>query len=84
MIEKLKREEPLLYKFFETNYKVWIGYHAILQLNSKKDSNIPEEDELKINTELEKERSRVAQMQVKQALESARLMLAMSKQKSTT
>lgn len=84
MIEKLKRDEPLLYKFFETNYKVWIGYHAILQLNSKKDNNVPEEDELKINIELERERSRVAQMQVKQALESAKLMLAMSKQKSTT
>ncbi|MBL7876766.1 MAG: hypothetical protein JNL53_13955 [Cyclobacteriaceae bacterium] len=82
MCERLKRESPLLFKFFETNYKVWIGYHAILQLNTE--INNEEQDELKISIEQEKERSRVAQMQVKQALESAKLMLTVSKQKANS
>ncbi len=31
MVDKLKNAQPSLLTGFETNYKVWIGYHAILQ-----------------------------------------------------
>lgn len=82
MADKLKVENNLLYKFFETNYKVWIGYHAILQLNSK-NNEVLELDEDKFDKERENERGRVANMQVKQALKSAELMLTLSKQKAT-
>jgi hypothetical protein len=70
--------------FFDMNYKVWIGYHAILQLNSQQNDAIEsDEHQGKIDSEREKERALVAQMQVKQALKSAELMLALSKQKAT-
>jgi hypothetical protein len=79
-VDKLKISNSPLYKFFETNYKVWIGYHAILQYNSQEnDSFGSDEQEKKIEQEREKDRALVAQMQVKQALSSAELMLKLSK-----
>lgn len=84
MCSKLQVENSLAYKFFETNYKVWIGYHAILQLNSQTTDSPDSDEELaKFEGEQEKERSRVAQMQIKQALESSKLMVTLSKQKAT-
>lgn len=80
MFDKLK-DDVNLKKFFETNYKVWIGYHAILQLNSENDeTSEPISDEVLEQTK-EKERNRVANMQVKQAFESAKLHMTISKQK---
>lgn len=80
--DKLKVEHSPKYNFFETNYKVWIGYHAILQLNSK-NNEVLESDEDKFDNERENERGRVANMQVKQALKSAELMFKLSKHDAT-
>lgn len=84
MTDNLKIKNSPLYKFFETNYKVWIGYHAILQFNSQQSdsSDVTDEQEKKIEQEREKERALVAQMQVKQALNSSELMFSLSKHKS--
>jgi hypothetical protein len=68
--EKLKGESPSLHELFRTNYEVWIGYHAILQEKARNG----EIDGLEIETLeylLETDRVRVAQMQVKQALQTA-------------
>jgi hypothetical protein len=72
-MNKLKQASPALPSLFETNYAIWIGYHAILQDNSRGDDQGGNEGE---STEklLEEERGRVARMQVKQALRTAELM----------
>lgn len=80
MCEKLKRENPVLYGFFETHYKVWIGYHAILQMKAGQDPGDNEE----LAQEQERERTRVARMQVRQALESAKMSLQVQKNKALT
>lgn len=84
MSDNLKIKNSPLYKFFETNYKVWIGYHAILQFNSQQNDNsdVTDEQEKRIEQEREKERALVAQMQVKQALNSSELMFSLSKHKA--
>jgi hypothetical protein len=66
------------------NYQVWIGYHAILQFKSQVAETFAEGVETELDDELmererENERSRVATMQVKQALKSAELMMKVSK-----
>ncbi|MCB9056141.1 MAG: hypothetical protein H6549_09795 [Chitinophagales bacterium] len=81
MIDKLKISSSPLLKFFETNYKVWIGYHGILQYNGLQNEFFSdEEQEKQIHKERERDRTLVAQMQVKQALKSADLMYKFSKQ----
>jgi len=84
MTDNLKIKSSPLYKFFETNYKVWIGYHAILQFNSQQNdtADSTDEQEIKMEQEREKERALVAQMQVKQALNSSELMFSLSKHKA--
>ncbi len=83
-IDKLKISNSTLLKFFETNYKVWIGYHGILQYNGQQNEFFSDEDQEKqIQKEREKDRVLVAQMQVKQALKSAELMYKFSKQAVT-
>lgn len=83
-IERLKLTNSPLYKFFETNYKVWIGYHGILQYNFQQNEAFEtDEQEEKIKIEREKDRALVAQMQVKQAMKSSELMLTVSKQKTS-
>jgi hypothetical protein len=70
--EKLKNETPALSELFRTNYEVWIGYHSILQEKGRNDGI----EGLEIETLeglLETDRVRVAQMQVKQALQTANL-----------
>ncbi len=69
--DKIKNK-PALAQLFQQNYKIWIGYHAILQLKQLSDAPTPEglDDE-----ELQKlrahERSLVAEMQAKQAIQMA-------------
>jgi hypothetical protein len=83
-VDKLKIAGSPLYKFFETNYKVWIGYHGILQYNNQQNETFTnDEQEEKVKSEREKDRALVAQMQVKQALKSSELMLTVQKQKTT-
>jgi hypothetical protein len=72
MVQKLTKESPALAPLFETSYKVWIGYHAILQEQAGND--VPEGvDEATADRLLEEDRARVARMQVKQALQTANL-----------
>lgn len=82
-IDKMKNDQGLR-TLFETNYKVWIGYHAILQLNNDDELTETEADEAKVEAVEEHERNRVAQMQVKQAFEMAKLMMNLQKQKIAT
>ncbi|MCI0556936.1 MAG: hypothetical protein MN733_00450 [Nitrososphaera sp.] len=78
-VDKLKLHSEALFDLFKTNYEIWIGYHAILQ--TKSDSHTPsgmEEDAYEAQMELE--RARVAQMQVKQALRTAELMRRLTRE----
>jgi hypothetical protein len=72
-VEKLKTESQALSELFRTNYEIWIGYHAILQENSRSEQPEQVEDEV-MEQILEADRVRVARMQVKQAKETAELM----------
>jgi hypothetical protein len=69
MLEKLKLV-PSKLAHFETNYKVWIGYHAIMQENSKTAADLGLEENVK-EIVMENERRVVARVQVKQALRLA-------------
>lgn len=80
-IEKLKTQSDALLNLFETNYKIWIGYHAILQ--QKEEHHVPSGmDEGVYEYLLETERVRVAQVQVKQALRAAELIHRLSKEQN--
>lgn len=82
-VEHLKIINSPLYNLFETNYKVWIGYHGILQYNNHlTETFATDEQEESIKKEREKDRALVAQMQVKQAIKSSDLMLKVEKQKA--
>lgn len=72
-VEKLKLQGPALSELFRTNYEIWIGYHAILQENSRIGEKEELDDEV-LERLLEADRVRVARMQVKQALHTAELM----------
>jgi hypothetical protein len=72
-MEKLKSDSPDLPSFFRMNYEIWIGYHAILQENSRSGMKV-NIDEEELNRILEEDRTRVARMQVKQARSTAELM----------
>lgn len=74
-VEKLKLQSEALLNLFETNYKIWIGYHAILQHNESHNTDDDAQDKL-----FEDERVRVAQIQVKQAMKSAELLHRISKE----
>lgn len=72
-VEKLKQDNSTLSEPFRNNYEIWIGYHAILQERAKiNGSEGIDPDALEIL--LENDRIRVAQMQVKQAEETAKLL----------
>jgi hypothetical protein len=76
---------PALAQLFEHEYKIWIGYHAILQHMSRHEPTLNPDPAAEERTILErymsqiqdqaqdKERSLVGEMQVKQALKSAEL-----------
>lgn len=72
-VEKLKIQSPGLSEFFRTNYEIWIGYHAILQVNSKAEARQDVDGDV-LQQLLEDDRVRVARMQVKQAHRTAELM----------
>ena len=71
-VEKLKSESPAMADLFRTNYEIWIGYHAILQENTRNMAKAEIADEI-LDRLLEVDRIRVAQMQVKQAMRTAEL-----------
>jgi hypothetical protein len=80
-VEKLKLQSEALLSLFETNYKIWIGYHAILQQNENQSSSsgLDEDTQDKL---FEEERARVAQIQVKQAMKTAELLHRLSKEQN--
>ena len=55
-----------------SSYKIWIAYHAILQESSRDEvkTSVNDADLEKL---LESDRTRVAKMQVKQAVDTAKL-----------
>jgi hypothetical protein len=81
-VDKLKLHSEALYNLFKTNYEIWIGYHAILQerSNSHPSSGM---DEDALDAQLEMERSRVAQVQVKQAMKTAELMHRLTREQGS-
>jgi hypothetical protein len=81
-IEKLKSQGSALSDLFRTNYEVWIGYHAILQDKGRAEQAGVETEMLE--KLLESDRSRVAQMQVRQAMRTAELLRDMMKFKGST
>jgi len=68
-MELLKTENQSLMQLFKTEYEIWIAYHAILQENEKP----AYADDLAVDKLQESERIRVAHMQVKQALHTAKM-----------
>ncbi len=72
-MDKLKNDSPAMPELFRVNYEVWIGYHAIIQENSRGDAPAELDDEI-VDRMLEADRNRVALMQVKQAKSTADLM----------
>ncbi|HQV37409.1 MAG TPA: hypothetical protein PLS92_01890 [Flavobacteriales bacterium] len=77
-VERLKTQNENKMKLFITNYQVWIGYHAIIQLKSQLIDADTREDE-SIELEQDAERVRVAQLQIRQAMTITDLMLKVSK-----
>ena len=71
-IEKLKTSKPELVEHFRTAYEVWIAYHAILQKQAEESTPV-DVDEDKLEEMLDLQRSVVATMQVKQAIQFAEL-----------
>lgn len=67
-LERLKTTRPELVFAFTTAYEVWIAYHAILQKQSE-DASDPGELEEKLEAMLDQQRTVVASMQVKQAVQ---------------
>jgi hypothetical protein len=72
-VEALKLKSSALSELFRTNYEIWIGYHAILQVNSRIGEKEDVADDV-LERLLEADRVRVARMQVKQAVHTAELM----------
>lgn len=81
--DKLKTQSESMYNLFKTNYEVWIGYHAILQFKGQTNNQTSSLDEEALEKERENERSRVAQVEVKQAIKTAELMFKLTRQDAT-
>jgi hypothetical protein len=72
MIERLKNAHPTRVTTFDTNYAVWLGYHAILQSQQPpQESSGVDDDTLEQIQEVE--RQTVAKVQVRQALRTTEL-----------
>jgi hypothetical protein len=71
-VDKLKTYSESLLNLFITHYEIWIGYHAILQEKWRSQFRDGLEEEA-LDTQLELERARVAQLEVKQAMKTAEL-----------
>ena len=71
-LEKLKSQDATLGELYVSSYKIWIAYHAILQESSRNEvkTSVNDADLEKL---LESDRTRVAKMQVKQAVDTAKL-----------
>ena len=82
-LDSLKSQGAGLAQFFDNGYQVWIGYHAILQENAKKDQSLDLDPE-KLELMMDDDRVRVATMQVKQAMQTARLHSALLKAQGQT
>jgi hypothetical protein len=80
-LDNLKTQGESLAQFFDNSYQVWIGYHAILQESAKREYEVDLDLE-KLESVLDSDRTRVAQMQVKQALQTARLQYDLLKVRS--
>lgn len=72
-IEKLKTTKPDLVEPFTTSYEIWVAYHAILQKQAEDAHGIGLEDDDKLEELSDIQRSVVASMQAKQALQYAEL-----------
>lgn len=72
-MDKLKTLSPTLMDFFRTNYEIWIGYHAILQESSRIGTSAQIE-EAALERLFEEDRTRVARVEVKEAMRLAELM----------
>jgi len=79
-IELLKVESSSLLQLFKTEYEIWIAYHAILQENERPHGG----DDLEFEKMHEGERTRVAMMQVKQAIHAAKLRERLIKETTPT
>ena len=77
-IERLKNTSPALMDLFRSNYETWIAYHAILQDRGRGVSLEGVNDEA-VEELLERDRTRVARMQARQALRMADLMRQVSR-----
>lgn len=73
LLEKLKMSHPSRCAAFETNYAVWVGYHAILQSQQKPSETSGVTDEA-VDQIQEMERQTVARVQVRQAMRTAELL----------
>ena len=73
LVDRLKVTNPSRLQLFQTNYQVWIAYHAILQSQAKYDPHAYVDEEA-CESELERDRRTVARVQIKQALQIAELM----------
>lgn len=72
-LEQVKRK-PSLAQLFTENYEIWIGYHAILQWQQRKNTPEPEGiDSEQMEKIQERERALVAEMQVKQSFQIAEI-----------
>jgi len=80
-LDTLKSQTDAIAQFFDNCYQVWIGYHAILQESAKRDKELGLDSEM-LEIMLDSDRVRVAQMQVKQALQTARLQYDLLKAKT--
>lgn len=79
-LDALASKGEAVAQYFNNGYQVWIGYHAILQESGKKEKT--DIDPEVLDAVLDDDRSRVAQMQVKQALHTARLQEELMKAKA--
>lgn len=79
--EGYRLKSPAVAAMFQVQYKVWIGYHALLQeVDSADELNLVDEKEKQyVERVLEEETIRVATMQVKQATQVVELKRAMMK-----
>ena len=74
-MDKLKTQSATLMDFFRTNYEIWIGYHAILQ-ESSRIGTTAQIEEAALERLFEEDRTRVARVEVKEAMRLAELMKA--------
>lgn len=76
-------QQPTLLELFKQTYQIWIGYHAIIQSQQKQSDVTEQIDEEQIEKIQEQERALVATVQVKQAMELAKLRSQLIKHESS-